>query len=315
MELRHLRYFVAVAEEQNITRAAARLHVSQPPLSRQIRDLEEAVGTPLLERTARAVRLTPAGWAFLEGCYAVLRQADDAVRAAKAAASGAKGELQLGYAPGPTQEMLRELLRELRRVEPGLRVVLHDLSTAEMLHGLREGKLDAALMVDPGKQGARGLVFTKLREDEPMVLVAADHALARRRTVEVTELARQPLVVFSRAEYPEYHVGLAALLGKNAGRMKIAEECDSGASMFAAVEAGSGVAVVSRSLAAAVGERLRLIAIRPMPAPTVVGVAHLATTRNRLVLRLVDVARALAGGKARPRVVNAGRLNEARGQG
>ena len=80
MELRHLRYFVAVAEEQNITRAAARLHVSQPPLSRQIRDLEHELGVVLLERTQRAVRLTPAGWAFLEECYTVLRQAEQAVR-------------------------------------------------------------------------------------------------------------------------------------------------------------------------------------------------------------------------------------------
>ena len=79
MELRHLRYFVAVAEEQNITRAAARLHVSQPPLSRQIRDLERELGAALLERTPRAVRLTPAGWAFLEECYTVLRHADQAV--------------------------------------------------------------------------------------------------------------------------------------------------------------------------------------------------------------------------------------------
>src|SRR5215203_5997978 len=133
MELRHLKYFVAVAEEQNITRAAARLHVSQPPLSRQIRDLEHELGVTLLERTRRAVRLTPAGWAFLEECYAVLRQAEQAVRVARAAAGGRRGELKLGYAPGPTQEFLRELLRALRISDPDLRIDLRDLTTEEMV--------------------------------------------------------------------------------------------------------------------------------------------------------------------------------------
>src|SRR4051794_22739306 len=106
MELRHLRYFVAVGEEQNITRAAARLHVSQPPLSRQIRDLEAELGVTLLERTPQAVRLTTAGWAFLEECYAVLGRINEAVRTVRAAVQGGQGVVILGYAPGPTQEFL-----------------------------------------------------------------------------------------------------------------------------------------------------------------------------------------------------------------
>lgn len=178
MELRHLRYFVAVAEEQNITRAAARLHVSQPPLSRQIRDLERELGAPLLERTQRAVRLTPAGWAFLEECYTVLRHADQAVRAARAAASGRRGELKLGYAPGPTQEFLRELLKELRVSDPELRIELRDLTTEEMMAGLRARTLDAALAVKPQRAALRGLVFEMLREDPLVIAVARDHRLA-----------------------------------------------------------------------------------------------------------------------------------------
>src|SRR5689334_19902166 len=159
MELRHLRYFVAVAEEENITRAAARLHVSQPPLSRQMRDLEHELGVVLLERTRRAVRLTPAGWAFLEECYTVLRHAEQAVRVARSAAAGGRGEFKLGYAPGPTQEFLRELLRQLRVTDPELRIELHDLTTEEMMAGLRAGKLDAALAVKPRAGALRGLMF------------------------------------------------------------------------------------------------------------------------------------------------------------
>src|SRR5712672_1725922 len=106
MELRHLRYFVAVAEEQNVTRAAARLHVSQPPLSRQIRDLESELGLTLFERSPKAIRLTPAGRVFLEEARAVLRRAEEAVQTLKASAAHTSGKLEVGYAPSLTVEIL-----------------------------------------------------------------------------------------------------------------------------------------------------------------------------------------------------------------
>src|SRR5204863_6182 len=102
MELRHLRYFIGVAEEENVSRAALKLHVSQPALSRQIRDLEEELGFLLLERSAKSVRLTEAGRAFLTEARAVLQRAEDAVKAARAIATGGRGELHVGYAPSLT---------------------------------------------------------------------------------------------------------------------------------------------------------------------------------------------------------------------
>src|SRR2546423_1337640 len=143
MELRHLRYFVAVAEEQNVTRAAARLHVSQPPLSRQIRGLEEELGVALFQHTARAVRLTEAGRIFLIEAQAILRRTDEAVQTVKAVAIGQRGELHIGYAPSLAVEILPGALRLFQEANPGVRVRLHDLSTQEMLHGLREGRLHA----------------------------------------------------------------------------------------------------------------------------------------------------------------------------
>src|SRR5438876_12055666 len=118
VELRHLRYFVAVAQEENVSRAALKLHVSQPALSRQIRDLEDELGFLLLERSAKSVRLTEAGRAFLLEARAVLQRAEDAVKAARAIATGGSGEIHVGYAPSLTARILPQTLRAFQAELP-----------------------------------------------------------------------------------------------------------------------------------------------------------------------------------------------------
>jgi DNA-binding transcriptional LysR family regulator len=139
MELRHLRYFVAVAEAENVSRAALKLHVSQPALSRQIRDLEEELGFSLLKRSPKSVRLTDAGRLFLSESRAVLLHAQEAVKAARALANGGEGELHVGFAPTLTARILPPTLRAFQAGTAGVRVKLHDLSTEELLAGLRVG--------------------------------------------------------------------------------------------------------------------------------------------------------------------------------
>ncbi len=136
MELRHLRYFVVVAEEQNVTRASERLHVSQSPLSRQIRDLEEELGVQLFRRTAKSLALTEPGKLFLNEARAVLLRADKAVQAVRAVAAGQRGQLRVGYAPSLTVELLPNVLRAFETECPGVRVTLHDLSTEECVQRL-----------------------------------------------------------------------------------------------------------------------------------------------------------------------------------
>src|SRR5579864_3131494 len=114
MELRHLKYFVAVAEEQNVTRAAARLHVSQPPLSRQMRDLEDELGVSLFEHGPKTIRLTPAGRVFLDEARAVLLRADQAIHAARASSATHQAELEVAYAPTLTVEILPAILRQFQ---------------------------------------------------------------------------------------------------------------------------------------------------------------------------------------------------------
>src|SRR5438045_9647996 len=183
MELRHLRYFIGVAEGENVSRAALKLHVSQPALSRQIRDLEEELGFLLLERSAKSVRLTEAGRAFVTEARAVLQRAEDAVKAARAIATGGSEELHVGYAPSLTARILPQTLRAFQAQLPKVRVRLHDLSTEEMFAGLREGKLQLALILRPDRARMRGLQFEELTEHFACLAVPQKHQLAHPRTI------------------------------------------------------------------------------------------------------------------------------------
>jgi len=272
MELRHLRYFVAVAEEENITRAAARLHVSQPPLSRQIQDLEAELGLSLFERTPKSVRLTEAGQVFYREAQAVLQRADEAVAAVKAVAGGGAGELHIGYAPSLTVELLPRALRRFQETSPGVKISLHDLSTEQMLAGLRDDSLDAALMVKTSSAALRGLQFRNLVTYHVCVAAHPSHPFARKRKLPLADLATERLIGYSRAEYPEYHEFLKLLFAAGERRPLIAEEHDSVSSLIAAVESGRGVAIVTESLRCMVGDRLVLRPLSPAPEPFCVGV-------------------------------------------
>src|SRR5581483_4793283 len=197
MELRHLRYFVAVAEEQNVTRAAVKLHLSQPTLSRQIRDLEDELGIVLFDRGAKAVRLTEAGRVLLTEARIALQGVQDAVQMAKAVAAGKRAEIHVGYAPSLTVELLPRALRYFRESNPGVRVQLHDLSTREMLDGLREGNLQVALLVQVSLKALAGLVFEGLQCQQVCVAVHPAHPLARAHRVGLEQVAKEHLVAFT----------------------------------------------------------------------------------------------------------------------
>ncbi len=291
MELRHLRYFVAVAEEQNVTRAAERLRVSQPPLSRQIRDLEEELGVSLFERSAKSVRLTDAGRVFLQEARAVLQRAGEAVKTVQAVSTGERGELHVAYAPSLTIEILPKMLRAFQEHAPGIRVHLHDLSTEEMLNALRTKKAQVALMIQPSERALRGLNFIELQQYSLRIAAHPAHPCARRRKVTLNDIAAERLIVYSAKEYPEYHDMLASLFGTIHRAPQIAEEHDSSTSLIAAVEAGRGVSLVPESLACLAGDRLNFRSLSPAPARIKVGVAFCKGAVPAAVQKFLDVAK------------------------
>ncbi len=275
MELRHLRYFTAVAEEQNITRAAARLHVSQPPLSRQIRDLEEELGVALFKRTAKSLELTEAGKIFLNEARAVLLRSDEAVQAVRAMAKGARGQVRVGYAPSLTVEILPRALKLFEQEHPGTRVALHDCSTEEYGRMLLERKLDVALGVQPAGRMWRGVVFEKLANYPLYCAVAVSHPLAGKRTISTAQLKQERLIGYARDEYPEYHAWLREIFRPCGFAPVVAEEHDSVTSLIAAVEAGRGVAIATSSLRCMAGPRLKLLPIRPTLPPVIMGIMYI----------------------------------------
>ena len=291
MELRHLRYFVAVAEEQNVTRAAMRLHVSQPPLSRQIRDLEDELGVALFDHDANALRLTEAGRVFLIEARMILQRAERAVQVAKDVAGGKRGELHIGYAPSLTVELLPRALRYFRKSNPGVRAQLHDLSTQEMLRGLRDGKLHAALLVQVPPETLAGLVFEELQRLAVCVAVHPAHPLARARRVGLEQVAKEPLIAFTLADYPEHQAWIADLFAPLNTSPQIVEEHDSITSLIAAVESGKGVAVIAQLPNGLASSRLKVRPLQPAPPPLGVGIAYRKKFRSTATDNFIDAAK------------------------
>ena len=263
MELRHLRYFVAVAEAENVTRAAGKLHVSQPGLSRQIRDLEDEIGFLLLERSAKAVRLTEAGRTFLIEARAVLQRAEEAVQTARAVAGKLTGELHVGYAPSLTVRLLPQALRVFQAEFPNVRVALHDLSSEEMFTQLNNGKLQIALTVPHPGKAMRGLAHKMLARYAMCIAVAPGHPLAKAKSVTLAQLADEPLIGYSRVDYPGYEEFLEKTFSATGRVPRLMEEHDGIASVIAAVESGRGYALVPDSFACMVGPRLKIIPLNP----------------------------------------------------
>ncbi len=291
MELRHLRYFVAVAEAENVTRAATKLHVSQPALSRQIHDLEDEIGFPLLERSAKSVRLTEAGRTFLTEARAVLQRAEEAVTAARAKAGGMSGEIQIGYAPSLTVQILPPMLRAFQGEFPQVRVALHDLSSEEMLEQLGARKLQIALTVRPPAKLLRTLAFLEIARYAMVVAVAPNHPMAKLKAVTLQQVAPEPLIGLNRKDYPEAHGETKKLFAAVGLKPNFAEEHEGGTGIIAAVEAGRGIALVPSSLACIVGTRVKLLPLKPALPPIPVGAVWLKGNESELVKKFIAAAK------------------------
>ena len=275
-----MRYFVAVAEMENVSRAAVKLHVSQPALSRQIRDLEDELGFCLLERTAKSVRLTDAGRAFLDHARTLLQNADEAVTKARAVASAEPTELHVGYSPTPTAEILPKTLRAFQQAMPNVHVRTHDWTNKDIVDGIRDGRLQVGLIVTPAKASAlQDVRYEELFHERVCVMVAPQHPFARRRVIPIVEVAAEPLIGLTREDYPNYYDLLSIIFSNVKQKPRVVEEHDSFSGIISAVEAGTGVAIGVDPFGRSFGNRVKLLHISPEPKPISVGIVG---TKGRL---------------------------------
>jgi len=265
MELRHLRYFIAVAEEQNITRAAKRLHVSQPPLSRQIRDLETEMGLALFERSARAISLTEAGRLFLLEARAVVHRVEDAVSFIKSIADRKPSRVRVGCCLTPSIEIIPRALRAFQRTNPLATIDLRSTRIHDMPRALRSGELDVCVGVCRSPEDFRGLSIEPLGAYPLRVAVHKRHRFARLRKVPMSELATQTIL---------WAHGQMKLLLPHASGLKTIEEYDSLESLIAGVETGRGVTIVSQVISRITGGRLVLRPLKPSPQPPQIVAAY-----------------------------------------
>jgi DNA-binding transcriptional LysR family regulator len=209
VELRHLRYFIAVAEELNFSRAAERLHMAQPPLSAAIRQLERELGVDLFTRTTREVTLTEAGQAFLEGARRTLADADRAAEDAKRAGAGELGRLRLAYSWSTRFETLPALGRAFRASHPGVELLGQEMWNARMISAFRSGSIDLALSLCP--EIAAELELAAIRKERLVALLPEGHPLAGEEAIPLSSLADEEFVLFPREIAPRLHDAFVAI--------------------------------------------------------------------------------------------------------
>jgi DNA-binding transcriptional LysR family regulator len=247
MELRQLRYFVAVAEELHFRRAAARLHISQPPLSQQIAALEDELGVRLLERTRRRVEMTPAGEAFLRDARATLAELDVAVSTARAIDAGQEGVLRVGFVGSALLSIVPSTVQRFRRTRPGIEIELRERSTVEQLRAVSTGLVDVGL-VRPPIETDESLHTEVVMRERTVAAIPEGHPLARLRRVPLRRLATQPLVLFPRRQAPGYHDLLIGRLAATGSTPQIAQYAPEMMTIIGLVAAGIGVSPVPASV-------------------------------------------------------------------
>ncbi len=294
MELRHLRYFLAVAEELNVTRAARRLNISQPPLTQQVRALEAELGVALLDRSGYRIRLTDAGRLFALEAGRILEEVRRAQQMARAAASGTSGRVRVGFTESASfNPRVTAALRAFRIAYPGVEVSLEEHPSTELAAALREGRIDVGFVRPPLREG-RGLVFELLEREPLVVAVPRGHRLARRKRIALGELASETFILYPRAVRP----GLAdeVVSGCEAAGFtpRVGQYAPQLSSTINLVAASIGISIVPASMCALQPRLVVYLALEGEPLQALLGIAHRDEERSSAVRNFAATARELA---------------------
>jgi DNA-binding transcriptional LysR family regulator len=267
MELRHLRYFVTVAEELNISRASARLRISQPAVSRQLRDLEEELGVALLHRGNSKLKLTDAGEAFLAHARDLLRRSNEAASDMARFGPRARRKLTVGYI-APVLATLTPALRTFGQRQPEVELVLREMTPGDQVKALRAGHIDVALPGSPCPELAKEFEIVELEQIPFEVVLPGDHLLALRKRVALAELKDDPFIGFDESRFPGRNDLICRACQKAGFTPRVVHRVESLSALLAKVAAGDGVTLAPREVGQLPHPGAVLIPLKP-PFPSV----------------------------------------------
>ncbi|MGE4293073.1 MAG: LysR family transcriptional regulator [Desulfovibrio sp.] len=246
MELRQLRYFQAVAEELHFGRAADRVHIAQPPLSQQIKRLEEELGVELLRRSSRKVELTPEGARFLESAREILERVEGAVHAVRAMARGEAGRLRVGFVGPASDSLFPEAVRDYRAENPGVQLVLLEMGTTDQLEALRRGEIDLGV-IRLFHQNLRGFQHEPFAREPYVLALPESHPLTALDEIPLASLEGVPLILFPRRFQPALYDTIMARLRQAGVTPYVVQRAITKQTKSALVASGLGAAFLHAS--------------------------------------------------------------------
>ncbi len=287
MELRHLKYFVAVAEEMHFGRAAKKLHIAQPPLSQQIMNLEHELGVRLFDRAGRGIRLTDAGRYFLKEAKQILLHAEQAAETAGRIFHGQAGRLVVGFVGSVIHTFLPRGLRLFRERFPEVELVLQELNTADQIAALHAGRMDIGFHYQ-GAQDAT-LSYRKLSLAPLLAVVPTKHALSGRKSINIRELAREPFIANTRSTEPVVRDAFISLCHAAGFSPRIAQEAGQVQTVLGLVASGLGVCLLPDFIKNIRRPGVRYIPLSGSPPAVKLAVVWRSDNSSPLVKSFIDV--------------------------
>jgi DNA-binding transcriptional LysR family regulator len=290
IELRHLRYFAAVAEELHFGRAARRLHLAQPPLSQQIRKLERMIGYPLFIRTSRSVSLTVAGEAFLESTRRTLRNVQRDIDDARSIGRGEVGSLHIGFVGSGMLTNLPNIFRIYREAYPRVRLHLHESFTARVIEGLENGTLDAGILRDGDP--VAGLHVTTILSEPFVAVLPANHRRAKQKSISPAALRDEPFVYYPKSAGARAYEKPLTIFEKHGFRPQIVQEASHWLSILRLIGAGLGVSIAPECVGRIASPDVVCVPLRDTTVVSNMELAWLAGESRPIVERFAQIVEA-----------------------
>lgn len=298
MELRHLRYFVAVAEELHFRKAAEKLHIVQPALSKQISSLEAELGIRLLDRDRRHVTLTEAGRTFLDEAIAVLALADGAKARAQAVSEGTIGHLSMGFIQPALADIIPRSLRRFRAAYPDVHIRLSELTSRRALELIGSGDVHCAITRLP-VEPRPGILYEPISTEDVVMALPADHPLAERESLSLGELADDDIILIDRRVEPQLHDYYVSLCNEAGFSPRVAQEVNSTWVSTGLIASGLGVGFVPSSAMLAPQKGVAFVPIEDSPARLSMGIIWADGTQATVLRNFLEM-RPWEGAKGAP---------------